>query len=60
MSIDNVKKISVEVSIDCWKVLKKTSIDKDIHLVKLIREILESCTKGKKYKVIETNETVIN
>lgn len=38
---EELKKISVEVSRDCWKKLKIISIDKDIGINKLVRLILE-------------------
>lgn len=54
-----LKKLSVEVSVDCWKKLKILSITKELALNVLVREILEKSVAGKKFNVdipeLETN-----
>ena len=47
MSNINIKKISVEVSNDCWKKLKIISIQKEISLQELTKDILEKCATKK-------------
>lgn len=43
----NTKNINIEVHKECWKVLKKISIDRDITLQEVVREILEKVTNKK-------------
>ncbi len=38
----------------CWKKLKKLSIDKDMSLQDVIREILEKVSSSKKFDVEES------
>lgn len=42
MTKKELKKISVEVSFECWKQLKILSIQKDITLGECVKEILET------------------
>jgi macrodomain Ter protein organizer (MatP/YcbG family) len=42
-----IKKISVEVSKECWKKLKILSLNKDVTLNNLIVDILEKCANKK-------------
>lgn len=35
------KNINIEISIECWRELKKISIDKDTKLQQVVKEILE-------------------
>lgn len=39
--VEEQKKLSIEVSKDCWKKLKIISIDKDVGINKYIRDLLE-------------------
>lgn len=48
MSKEIVKGIPTEVSKECWKKLKIISIQKEISLSQLVREVLEKFVLGKK------------
>lgn len=41
MNKDGIKRLNVVVSFECWKKLKILSIQKEISIVEVIREILE-------------------
>ncbi len=47
----NPKKITAEVTHDCWKQLKLLAVQKDTSLQKVIAEILEKVTNRKKIVV---------
>ena len=50
------KNINIMVSIECWKELKKISIDKDVTLQKVVQDILEKAMSRKvKQDVVEIN-----
>lgn len=49
MSKDVLKKISIEVTHECWKKLKIISIEKDLSLQDLVRNMLERATNSKKF-----------
>lgn len=53
--VKDTKNINIEVSKECWKVIKKISIDKEITLQEVVRDILEKVT-SKKSRTVETNE----
>ena len=46
------KKINVEISYECWKKLKMMSIDKDITLQEVIKNVLDKFV-GKKVSTVE-------
>ena len=48
---EELKKISVEVSNDCWKKIKIYSVDKEITLQEAVRDILEKAVGTKKFEV---------
>lgn len=50
----NTKNINIEINHDCWKRLKIISIDRDITLQEVVRDILERAT-NKKIKVSDNN-----
>lgn len=49
----DLKALQTEVSKECWKKLKKISIDREISLPMLVREILEKMVTLKKYDTSE-------
>ena len=50
----NNKNINIEISHDCWKKIKIISIDKDMTLQEVVRDILERYVSKKgKQEVIE-------
>ena len=51
MSKSNVKKISVEISEDCWKKMKILSIHRGIPFYEQVKEILEKAVQSKKFEV---------
>jgi predicted DNA-binding ribbon-helix-helix protein len=50
MVIKDGKNINIEINKECWKVLKKISIDKEITLQEVIKQILERFTNKKNIK----------
>lgn len=48
---DELKKISVEVSNDCWKKIKILSIHKEITLQEAVRDILEKAVSSKRFDI---------
>jgi hypothetical protein len=55
MSKEILKKLNVQISHDAWKKLKILSIQKDISLPELVKNILE---RSAKQKIIEMEEVV--
>jgi hypothetical protein len=53
--VKDTKNINIEVSKECWKVIKKISIDKEITLQEVVRDILERSMQ-KKIKAIDSSE----
>jgi macrodomain Ter protein organizer (MatP/YcbG family) len=51
----NTKNINIEINHECWKKLKIISIDRDITLQEVVRDILERAT-NKKVKSTNNNE----
>ena len=52
----STKNINIEVSLECWKTLKKISIDKETSLQHVVSEMLEKIINKKvKQEVIEEN-----
>lgn len=47
MSKDELRKINVEVSNECWKKLKIISIQKEISLSECVKDILEKSVSRK-------------
>ena len=47
MSKDELKKINVEVTNECWKKLRIISIQKEISLAECVRDILEKSVSRK-------------
>lgn len=54
--VKDTKNINIEVSKDCWKVIKKISIDKEITLQEVVRDILEKVTNKKSIKTDTAEE----
>jgi macrodomain Ter protein organizer (MatP/YcbG family) len=48
----STKNINIEISNDCWKKLKMMSINKEITLQDLVKDILERTTSTKKFETI--------
>jgi len=48
----DTKNINIEVGYECWKKLKIISINKDITLQDVVREILERAVSKKQLEVI--------
>lgn len=46
----NTKNINIEINYECWKKLKILSIDKDMTLQEVVRDILEKVTNKKSIK----------
>ncbi len=58
-NIKSIKRLSAEVSKDCWKKLKIISIQKEITVTKVVEQILERAVgNNKKSIVIDEAETV--
>jgi len=57
MSRDNMKKVTAEVSKECWKTLKVLAVQKEISLQLVVQEILERSIskKSKLAEVVEGN-----
>lgn len=53
MNKENLKKVSVEVSNECWKKLKITSIQKEITLAACVRDILEKSVSKKVFEEVQ-------
>ncbi len=51
---ENIKKLSIQVSNECWKKLKILSIQKEITLQVLVKEMLERNVSKK--NILETTE----
>lgn len=47
MITKGTKNINIEVTVECWKKLKIVSIDRDITLQEVVREILERAVNKK-------------
>lgn len=56
MKEEILKKVNAEVTVECWKSLKKLAIDKDISLQDLVKEILERSMSKKKFEEVKVNE----
>jgi len=52
MSQDDLRKISAEVSKECWKKLKIISVQKEISLAECIKEILEKSVSKKVFEEV--------
>jgi hypothetical protein len=50
---EELKNISVTVSKECWIKLKILSVQKEISLPQLVREMLEKSVLGKKFENVE-------
>lgn len=50
----DTKNINIEISMECWKRLKISSISKDMTLQDVVREILEKAVSRQK-NIEETN-----
>lgn len=55
MSKKELKKISVEVTNECWKKLKIASVQKETTLQQLVKEILEKNASKRPETIIEEN-----
>lgn len=55
MSKDELKKVSVEVSKECWRKLKMLSLQNDITFHEQVRDILEKSIRNKKVQEVEVN-----
>lgn len=55
MAKENIKTLSVEVNKETWKKLKIMSVQRELTLPELIRELLEKITSNKKYDLEENN-----
>lgn len=53
MSKVELKKINVEVTNECWKKLKILSIQKEVSLPQLVKEVLEKAVSKKQFDTIE-------
>jgi hypothetical protein len=53
----NTKNINIQVSLECWKIIKKISIDRENTLQEVVQEILEKQVgKGIKKEVLQVVE----
>lgn len=48
---EELKKLTVEVSNECWKKIKILSIHREVTLAEQVREILEKAVVAKKFEV---------
>lgn len=51
----NTKNINIEISCECWKKLKIISINKDMTLQDVVKEILERSVSKKVFDEVNTN-----
>lgn len=51
----DTKNINIEINKECWKHIKKISIDKETTLQEVVKDILEKSI-NKKNKLPQTNE----
>ena len=51
MSNEN-KKVTAEVSHECWKGLKLLAVQKEVSLQRIVQEVLERCMSKKANKIV--------
>lgn len=56
MRLKDTKNINIEISIECWKKLKKLSIDKDVSLQEIVRDVLEKTMNKKHFEDTKISE----
>lgn len=54
--MNKLRKITVEVSAECWKKLKVVSIQKDATLQEVVREILEKNASRRNIENVEITD----
>jgi predicted HicB family RNase H-like nuclease len=55
MSREDMKKVTAEISKDCWKALKVLAVQKEVSLAEVVKEVLEK-SMSKKLKQLEVVE----